>query len=190
MKRPMAIILASQSPRRKVLMGFITTDFTVDVCMEEEKAEEGATAEEMVQQLALQKAKTVAQRHPGDIVIGCDTVVAVDGEILGKPKSEDDAANMLRKLSGRQHQVYTGVALVQDEREECFVSTTGVTFYELEEELIQWYVATGEPADKAGAYGIQGSGSILVKGLEGDYFTVMGLPVGELYRKLKAFAAH
>jgi len=184
----MALILASQSPRRKVLMGFITTSFTVDVCTEEEKIEEGTPAEEMVQQLALQKAKSVAQRHPGDIVIGCDTVVAVDGEILGKPKSEEDAANMLRKLSGKQHHVYTGVALVQDEREECFVSATGVKFYELEDELIDWYVATGEPADKAGAYGIQGNGSILVEGLEGDYFTVMGLPVGRLYRELKKFA--
>ena len=180
----MALILASQSPRRKVLMGFITTSFTVDVCMEEEKIEEGTPADQMVQQLALQKAKSVAQRHPGDIVIGCDTVVAIDGEVLGKPKSEEDAANMLRKLSGKQHQVYTGVALVQDDREECFVSATGVKFYELEDELIDWYVATGEPADKAGAYGIQGNGSILVEGLEGDYFTVMGLPVGRLYREL------
>lgn len=185
----MALILASQSPRRKVLMGFITTDFTVDVCMEEEKVEKGTPADEMVQQLALQKAKSVARRHPGDIVIGCDTVVAIDGEILGKPKNEEDAARMLHRLSGRTHTVYTGVALVQDGREETFLSATGVTFYELEEELIQWYVATGEPADKAGAYGIQGNGSILVKGLEGDYFTVMGLPVGELYRRLKAFAA-
>jgi septum formation protein len=183
----MALILASQSPRRKVLMGFITTDFTVDVCMEEEKVEEGTPADQAVQQLALQKAKWVAKRHPGDVVIGCDTVVAIDGEILGKPKSEEDAANMLRKLSGKKHQVYTGVALVQDDREECFVSTTGVKFYELEDELVDWYVATGEPADKAGAYGIQGNGSILVEGLEGDYFTVMGLPVGRLYRELKKF---
>ena len=183
----MALILASQSPRRKVLMGFITTDFTVDVCMEEEKVEEGTPADQAVQQLALQKAKWVAKRHPGDVVIGCDTVVAIDGEILGKPKSEEDAANMLRKLSGKKHQVYTGVALVQDDREECFVSTTGVKFYELEDGLVDWYVATGEPADKAGAYGIQGNGSILVEGLEGDYFTVMGLPVGRLYRELKKF---
>ena len=183
----MALILASQSPRRKVLMGFITTDFTVDVCMEEEKVEEDTPADQAVQQLALQKAKWVAKRHPGDVVIGCDTVVAIDGEILGKPKSEEDAANMLRKLSGKKHQVYTGVALVQDDREECFVSTTGVKFYELEDELVDWYVATGEPADKAGAYGIQGNGSILVEGLEGDYFTVMGLPVGRLYRELKKF---
>ena len=183
----MALILASQSPRRKVLMGFITTDFTVDVCMEEEKVEEGTPADQAVQQLALQKAKWVAKHHPGDVVIGCDTVVAIDGEILGKPKSEEDAANMLRKLSGKKHQVYTGVALVQDDREECFVSTTGVKFYELEDELVDWYVATGEPADKAGAYGIQGNGSILVEGLEGDYFTVMGLPVGRLYRELKKF---
>ena len=95
---------------------------------------------------------------------------------------------MLRKLSGKQHSVYTGVALVQDDREECFVSSTGVKFYDLEEELIQWYVATGEPADKAGAYGIQGSGSILVESLSGDYFTVMGLPVGRLYRELKKFS--
>lgn len=185
----MALILASQSPRRKVLMGFITTNFTVDVCMEEEKVEEGTPADQAVQQLALQKAQWVAKRHPGDVVIGCDTVVAVDGEILGKPKSEEDAADMLHKLSGKKHQVYTGVAMVQDDREECFVSVTDVKFYELEDELIDWYVATGEPADKAGAYGIQGNGSVLVEGLEGDYFTVMGLPVGRLYRELKKFMA-
>jgi len=184
----MALILASQSPRRKVLMGFITTSFTVDVPTEEEKVEPGTPADEMVQTLAL-KAQAVAKRHPGDIVIGCDTVVAVDGEILGKPKSEEDAALMLHKLSGKKHQVYTGVALVQNDREECFVSTTDVKFYELEDELIDWYVATGEPADKAGAYGIQGNGSVLVERLEGDYFTVMGLPVGRLYRELKKFSA-
>ena len=183
----MALILASQSPRRKVLMGFITTEFTVDVSTEEEKAEEGLAPAELVTSLALQKAKAVAARHPGDVVIGCDTVVAVGDRILGKPKSEDDAADMLRLLSGKQHQVYTGVALVQDDREETFVSSTGVTFYPLEEELIQWYVSTGEPADKAGAYGIQGNGSVLVEGLEGDYFTVMGLPVARLYRELKRF---
>ncbi|MBP1558112.1 MAG: septum formation inhibitor Maf [Oscillospiraceae bacterium] len=185
----MALILASQSPRRKVLMGFITTSFTVDVPTEEEKVEPGTPADEMVQTLALKKAQAVAKRHPGDIVIGCDTVVAVDGEILGKPKSEDDAAAMLHKLSGKEHHVYTGVALVQDDREECFVSATGVKFYDLEEELIEWYVGTGEPADKAGAYGIQGNGSILVERLDGDYFTVMGLPVGRLYRELKKFSA-
>ena len=93
------------------------------------------------------------------------------------------------QLSGKEHHVYTGVALVQDDREECFVSTTGVKFYDLEEELIEWYVGTGEPADKAGAYGIQGNGSILVERLDGDYFTVMGLPVGRLYRELKKFSA-
>lgn len=185
----MALILASQSPRRKVLLGFITTDFTVDEPKEEEKVEKDTPADEMVKILALKKAQAVAKNHPGDVVIGCDTVVAVDGEILGKPKSEENAAAMLRKLSGKQHYVYTGVALVQDGREECFVSSTGVKFYDLEEELIQWYVATGEPADKAGAYGIQGSGSILVESLSGDYFTVMGLPVGRLYRELKKFSA-
>lgn len=184
----MALVLASQSPRRKVLMGFITTEFTVDVPTEEEKVEPGTPADEMVQTLALKKARAVAGRHPGDIIIGCDTVVAVEDEILGKPKSEEDAAAMLHKLSGKEHHVHTGVALVQDDREECFVSTTGVKFYDLEEELVQWYVATGEPADKAGAYGIQGNGSVLVESLSGDYFTVMGLPVGRLYRELKKFS--
>lgn len=184
----MALVLASQSPRRKVLMGFITTEFTVDVPTEEEKVEPGTPADEMVQTLALKKARAVAGRHPGDIIIGCDTVVAVEDEILGKPKSEEDAAAMLHKLSGKEHHVHTGVALVQDDREECFVSTTRVKFYDLEEELVQWYVATGEPADKAGAYGIQGNGSVLVESLSGDYFTVMGLPVGRLYRELKKFS--
>jgi len=184
----MALILASQSPRRKVLLGFITTNFTVDEPRDEEKVDPGTPADEMVRTLALRKARAVARRHPDDVVLGCDTVVELEGQVLGKPRDEQDAADMLRRLSGRQHHVYTGVALCRGGQETSFVSCTGVRFYPLEEELIQWYVSTGEPADKAGAYGVQGYGSVLVQGLEGDYFTVMGLPVGQLYRELKRFA--
>ena len=180
----MALILASQSPRRKVLMGFITTSFTVDVPTEEEKVEPGTPADEMVQTLALKKAQAVAKRHPGDIVIGCDTVVAVDGEILGKPKSEDDAAAMLHKLSGKEHHVYTGFTVCYRGQVLSGHEDTAVRFRPLTLDEIAAYVATGEPMDKAGAYGIQGRGCVLVEGIRGDYYNVVGLPVCRLAQTL------
>lgn len=122
----------------------------------------------------------------GDIVLGSDTIVVLDGQIMGKPKDAEDAARMLRGLSGRTHHVYTGVALLSAKRQDVFYSVTEVEFYPLTEEEIQNYIATGEPMDKAGAYGIQGRGAVLVKGIRGDYFTVVGLPVAETARHLKA----
>lgn len=181
----MSLILASQSPRRRELLGYLTRDFVVEVADVDETVHPGTPSPEMVRQLALKKAVAVADHHPGDLVIGADTIVVIDGEVLGKPRDNADAANMLRCLSGREHTVYTGVALVQGEEQRAFVSATAVRFYKLDEDLINWYVSTGEPADKAGAYGIQGYGSVLVEGINGDYFTVMGLPVARLYRELE-----
>ena len=125
--------------------------------------------------------------NKGAVVLGCDTVVALGGKILGKPKDESEAFSMLKCLSGREHEVFTGVYITDGEKSEGFLSCTKVEFYPLSDETIRSYIATKEPMDKAGAYGIQGLGSVLVKKINGDYFTVMGLPVNECARVLSKF---
>ena len=171
------IVLASQSPRRQELLGFLFPRFTVRVSEADETLPEGIAPDEAVRTLALRKARAVAPEAPGALVIGADTVVAIDGLILGKPRDAADAAGMLRRLSGRTHQVYTGVALLGGGREECFHECTGVTFAPLTDGEIAWYLSTGEPFDKAGSYGIQGYGARFIERISGDYFTVMGLPL-------------
>lgn len=178
------LILASQSPRRQELLRLLTDDFVVVVSEADETLPEHIAPADAVTRLALRKARAVASLHPDSPVIGADTVVAVGGEILGKPVDRADAARMLRRLSGTVHQVYTGVALCSGAREEVFFSQTDVEFAVLSEQEISWYLATGEPFDKAGAYGIQGFASRFVKGIRGDFFNVMGLPVQPLYEKL------
>jgi len=131
----------------------------------------------MVLRLALAKARAVAADHPGATVVGADTVVVLDGEILGKPTDAADAADMLTRLSGRTHEVLTGVAVVPGE---CFATTTSVTFRTLTPAEVDGYVATGEPLDKAGAYGIQGLGGALVASISGSFDNVVGLPVEQL----------
>ena len=123
---------------------------------------------------------------PDETVIGADTVVSIDGEILGKPHDEADAWRMLELLSGRTHSVFTGVAVISNGKLTTFAEETRVTFFTLDDREIARYIAAGEPFDKAGAYGIQGAGALLVKGIEGDYYNVMGLPAGRLYRLLKS----
>lgn len=137
--------------------------------------------------LAERKAEYVAKENAGAVVLGCDTVVSLDGKILGKPKDEREAAEMLTSLSGRTHTVYSGVCITDGEQTESFVSAAQVEFYPLSKETVRSYIKTGEPFDKAGAYGIQGLGAVLVKKLDGDYFTVMGLPLAESARTLKLF---
>ena len=180
----MTIVLASASPRRRELLEKAGVDFTVRVSQAEEHIEPGTPPHEAVMQLAMQKAQAVARECPDDLVIGADTVVVLDGEILGKPADEADAARMLRRLSGQTHTVYTGVCLVRAGKTETFFEQTQVTFYPLTDDEIAAYVATGEPMDKAGAYGIQGRGCTLVREIRGDYFNVVGLPVAALYRRL------
>ena len=148
---------------------------------------ENARPQEVVMSLALQKAQAVAKDHRKSAVVGSDTVVALDGKILGKPHSEKEAVEMLRSLSGRIHKVYTGVAIVCGDKVTSFFDETEVEFYPLTDEEIFDYVATGEPMDKAGAYGIQGRGAVLVKRINGDYFNVMGLPISKVYRELKDY---
>ena len=126
----------------------------------------------------------VCPPQEGDVLIGADTVVAIDGAILGKPHSQQEAKNMLSALSGKTHSVFTGVTVVKGEEIHTFAERTDVTFYPLSQELIDRYVASGEPMDKAGAYGIQGKGCVLVQSISGDYFNVVGLPVARLYRVL------
>lgn len=181
----MKIVLASGSPRRRELMNYITEDFSVCTSNADENLPGGIDPFEAAEYLAVQKARAVAAEHPDDIVIGCDTIVIVDGRILGKPASEDDARNMLRTLSGRTHDVVTGCAVVYGGETQFFSEKTGVSFYDLSEEEIEEYLATGEPFDKAGGYGIQGRGALFVSGINGDYYNVVGLPIAALSRKLK-----
>lgn len=179
------IILASASPRRSELMTLAGFRFDVICADIDEIVPEKAMPQEVVMSLALQKAQAVAKDHRKSAVVGSDTVVALDGKILGKPHSESEAAEMLRSLSGRIHKVYTGVAIVCGEKVTSFFEETEVEFYPLTDQEILDYVATGEPMDKAGAYGIQGRGAVLVKRINGDYFNVMGLPISKVYRELK-----
>ena len=181
----MSLVLASASPRRREILQTTGFDFTVRVSDTDETIASGTPPQEAVQLLAKQKAAAVAADCPDDIVIGADTVVTLDGEILGKPHDTADAARMLRQLSGRTHDVYTGVCIAQAGGTETFYACTRVTFYPLTEKEIADYIATGEPMDKAGAYGIQGRGCTLVEKIDGDYFNVVGLPVAGLCRKFK-----
>lgn len=182
----MRIILASQSPRRRALLAGMGLEFTVSVPEVDESAYGGLHARELVKVLSRAKAEAVPA-EPEDIVIAADTVVVEDGVILGKPKSEDQAVEMLTAFSGRQHEVFTGVTVKQNDRSVTEVETTMVAFRTLTQEEIRRYVRTGEPMDKAGAYGIQGYGAMLVEGIRGDYPNVVGLPVQRLCRMLLGF---
>lgn len=201
------IILASASPRRRELMQQIGLEFEVKVSDVDEKVS-SKVPEKVVQELSRQKAEAVADteiaavsgtdgeadartRESGTLIIGADTIVACDGEILGKPKTEEDAARMLRMLSGRAHEVYTGVTFVYADPDDgsrkvhTFFECTKVHFAPMTEEEIAEYVATKDPLDKAGAYGIQGFCARYITGIEGDYNNVVGLPVGRVYQELK-----
>ena len=181
----MKLILASASPRRKELLRYITEEFTVRVSNADETVPAGLTPEETVKYLSCLKADAVCTGSGDEVIVASDTVVVIDGAVLGKPHSEEEAAKMLRTLSGRTHTVYTGVCVRTAAEKHVFAERTDVTFYPLTEEEIRAYVATGEPMDKAGAYGIQGKGSLLVERINGDFYTVMGLPVAALSRALK-----
>ncbi|MEG1632995.1 MAG: Maf family protein [Oscillospiraceae bacterium] len=184
----MSIILASASPRRKELMEMLGIKNLLIIPAEgEEEQVPGRGAEETVLALSLAKAREVAAKHGSDLVIAADTVVCIDGEILGKPKNREDAERMLRRLSGREHLVYTGVTLTKNGESRSAAEMTAVRFRKLSEGEISAYVATGEPMDKAGAYGAQGLASLFVEGISGDFFNVMGLPLCRLGRMLEDF---
>lgn len=179
------VILGSASPRRKELFSRIVPQFEVFPARCDESVPEGISPEEAVRMLACRKAAAVARQFPQAAVVGADTIVALEGKILGKPEDEADAAAMLRMLSGKSHQVLTGVSVVNEGRQESFAARTRVEFYPLSDEEILRYIRTAEPMDKAGAYGIQGYGALLVKGMEGDFYNVVGLPVAQTARLLR-----
>lgn len=184
----MKIVLASQSPRRKELLGRMGLEFVTQASKIDESAFDGLEARELVATLSREKAQWIARQLDGEtLVIGADTVVVRDGAALGKPKDAEDAVAMLLSLSGRDHQVCTGVTVCRGERVLTQVEETQVTFRDLTEAEVRQYVSTGEPMDKAGAYGIQGLGGLLVEGIRGDYSNVVGLPVCRLGQMLKDF---
>lgn len=188
MKNGRKIVLASQSPRRKELLSGLLSEFEIIADNSEENIREDASPEEAAETLALQKAKNVAAVTPDNsIVIGADTIVSINGEIFGKPSDKDDATRMLKVLSGNENIVCTGIAVVDKASGKAAsnVVKTSVFFRELTDEEIRRYVETGEPMDKAGGYGVQGLGSLLISGINGDYFNVVGLPLCELAQMLK-----
>ncbi|MBR2714653.1 MAG: septum formation inhibitor Maf [Ruminococcus sp.] len=181
------VILASASPRRRELLKEIVSEFDIVVSNADETILHDMAVEEIPRFLATLKACDVAQNHKDEVVIGSDTVVVVDSQVLGKPKDENDAFSMLKMLSGRKHQVMTGCAIVCGEKKHSFTEITEVEFFELSDDEIRDYIKTKDPMDKAGAYGIQSKGKTLVKGIFGDYYNVVGLPIGRLRRELDMF---
>ena len=185
----MSIILASQSPRRRQLLGQIGLDhFIVRPARGEEVMDPALSPAQLVEELSRQKAREVAgASDPGDLVIAADTVVAIDGRVLGKPRDREEACAMLSALSGREHTVYTGVTVCRDDRMLTQHEATQVRFRPLSPREIRAYVDSGEPMDKAGAYGVQELGALLVEGIRGDYFNVVGLPLCRLGQMLSQF---
>jgi len=185
----MRIVLASGSPRRKELLEMVgIKDFIVIPDTSEEIITPGQTPEQTVCEIALKKAQNVSLLcKKDDLIIAADTLVYIDNEAIAKPENKTDAAQMLRKLSGQSHTVYTGIALLKESRHITQTEKTDVYFRELTDEEIFTYIETGEPMDKAGAYGAQGLASIFVKRIEGDFFNVMGLPLCKLSMMLKDF---
>ena len=189
----MKIILASQSPRRRELLERMgISDFEIIPAQGEEsvKRTRTLTPDQLVEELSRRKCAEVSAAHPDALVIAADTMVAVNNRVLGKPHSEKDAARMLAALSGRLHMVYTGVTIAQGVKSITEHEMTFVRFCTLSQADIIRYIATGEPMDKAGAYGIQGYGSVLVEGISGDYYNVMGLPVCRVARLMARFGVN
>ncbi len=181
------IVLASASPRRANLLRMLGLEFDVEPADLEETIHSDEAVSQAVERLAREKAWAVASSRPEALVIGSDTVVSLRGEVLGKPDTEDDAVAMLLRLQGREHHVATGIAVAAPGgRIESSFELSRVRFRTFGEHIAREYVATGEPMDKAGAYGIQGVGSTLVEAVEGDFFAVMGLPIGRMMSLLEA----
>lgn len=180
-------IVASASPRRKEILHSAGYVFDIIPSGADESVDGELSPCETVKLLALKKAQFVAEKHPDAVVFGCDTVVVSGGVILGKPKDKADAFSTLKMLSGKTHEVITGVCITENGRSESFYEVTKVTFYPLSDETIESYIETAEVYDKAGSYGIQGFGSVLVEKIEGDYFSVVGLPISKTARLLSEF---
>ena len=183
----MELILASQSPRRKELLGLFHIPFVIRVADIDEAMDQNKAPFDEVARVSRLKALAVERNHE-DMVIAADTIVVCNGKVLGKPHSQEEAVQMLTLLSGRDHQVMTGVTVIAGEKEETFTEVTDIHFRPLSETEIRAYVATGEPMDKAGAYGIQGGAALFAEKLVGDYYNVMGLPVCRLWQAVSRLA--
>lgn len=181
------LILASGSPRRKEILEKLGFEFIIQKTDADESYPKGLAVSDIAQHLASVKAATSLANNPTDTVIGSDTIVVLEGRVLGKPVDADDARNMLRSLSGKTHKVYTGVCVASAKKTVSFTVETDVEFATLNDAEIEEYIASGEPMDKAGAYGIQGLGCRFVRSIKGDYYSVMGLPANRLYEVLKRF---
>lgn len=181
----MNLILASASPRRRELMQLYGLPFTVGAADIDETMNPNLPPEQEVARVSRLKAQALAA--PDSVVVAADTIVVLDGRILGKPKTQAQAIEMLTALSGRSHRVMTGCTVLMGDRAETFTEITSIHFRQLTRQEIENYVATGEPMDKAGAYGIQGGAALFCQGMEGDYYNVMGLPVCRLHQVLKTF---
>lgn len=184
------VILASGSPRRKELLELIGVEFNI-ITSNKEEIITSTNPEEVVKELSMMKAEDVAESVSGPaVILGADTVVAHGGRILGKPKDAEDAVNMIHSFAGDDHYVYTGVCIIRKEadgteKKISFAEGTRVTVYPMTEEEIKRYVASGEPMDKAGAYAIQGLFAPYIKGIEGDYYNIVGFPIAGIYQRLK-----
>jgi len=187
--RAMRIVLASASPRRRELLAAAGVDCAVDPADVDESPRPGESPADCVERVARAKAEAVAPRHPGAAIIAADTAVIVDGEMLGKPADALDAARMLRRLGGRPHEVWTGVAVAADGQTAYELVRTTVWMNALSQAEIEWYVASGEPMDKAGAYAIQGLASRFIPRIEGSWSNVVGLPVATVLQLLRALGA-
>ncbi|HEX8920631.1 MAG TPA: Maf family protein [Pyrinomonadaceae bacterium] len=177
--------LASSSPRRAEILRAVGWPFEALAANTDETLAPGESAEAAVERLALQKAETVARQQPSALVLGADTVVVVDSEILGKPRDETQARKMLRLLRGRWHDVLTGVALVRTEGNSCRVvahEKTQVRFGQMSDAEIDWYIRSGEPMDKAGAYAVQGRAALFIDEVRGDFWNIVGLPIRLVYK--------
>ncbi len=183
----MELILASQSPRRRELLGLFRLPFVIRVADIDETMDETASAYDEVARVSREKALAVS-RGEDDVVIAADTIVVCQGKVLGKPHNPEEAVQMLTLLSGRDHQVMTGMTVLRGEKAISCTEVTDIHFRELSEKEIRAYVATGEPMDKAGAYGIQGGAALFAEKMVGDYYNVMGLPVCKLHRLLTELA--
>lgn len=180
------MILASKSPRRQQLLHMIQKDFAVVPSHFDETLVSEDTPDQLVRVLASKKAQCVFHQYPNDVVVGSDTVVvSPEGEVFGIPVDRTDAIRMLRSLSGRIHSVYTGVAIYTKKTQVLFHRKAQVEFVSISNDMLHWYLGTGEPFDKAGAYGIQTAGALLVRRIIGDYYTVVGLPIRPLHRILQ-----
>lgn len=186
-EKKLNIILASASPRRKEILGLLFKNFEIIPSKETEILQPNIPVDDQAETLAKLKAVSVAKNYQDSLVIGCDTIVVVDNKILGKPKNEKDAKKMLTTLSDRSHNVITGCCMCYKGKMMSFSEKTEVVFRKLSEEEIDKYITTGEPMDKAGAYGIQGAGALLVKKINGDFFNVVGFPLSSFNQALKTF---